>query len=221
LFLIAAVLTLLALGCMRFESVQNPAFEEPKHLGLIGLFRRSPFGVSAVILSGYAWAALMASGPALVELVGLSDFTKSMFMVLAIVCGMIAQFPIGSVADRMDRRRVLAAMAFAAAVATLAGLLDGAFGLMVFAIFFGGATLPLYGVGVARVSERLQQSERTAASASMIVFFLLGAIVAPPLLAYAIALFGPHAYFIALAVPHLAFAIAALLSARPRAAQSS
>ena len=78
---------------------------------------------------------------------------------------------------------------------------------MVFAVAFGAATFPLYAVGVARVSERLEQSERTAASASMIVYFLLGAIVAPPLLAYAIALFGPHGYFIALALPHAGFAI--------------
>jgi len=221
LFLTAAVLTLLALGAMRFEAMQNPPYHEPTKMGLIGLFRRSPFGVSAVVLSGYAWAALMASGPALVELVGLSDFAKSMFMVLAIVCGMIAQFPVGSVADGMDRRSVLAAMAFTAAVASLAGFWDGGLGLMLFAAIFGAATFPLYAVGVARVSERLQQSERTAASASMIVFFLLGAIVAPPLLAYAMALFGPHAYFVALALPHLAFAITALVAARQRVAQSS
>ncbi len=221
LFLVATVLTLLAVACMRFESVQNPAFEEPKKLSLVDLAKRSPFGVAAVVLSGYAWAGLMASGPALVELVGLSDFAKSVFMVLAIVSGMAAQFPIASLADRMDRRLVLAAMAGAAALATLPGLIDGLFALMVFAVAFGAATFPLYAVGVARASERLVQSERTNASAAMIVYFLLGAIVAPPLLAYAIALFGPSAYFVALAVPHLAFAIAASASTRKGPAQSS
>ncbi len=221
LFLIAAMLTLAALCFLRFEAVENPRFEAPRKMGLGRLFRRSPFGVSAVVLSGYAWAALMASGPALVELIGLSDLAKSIFMTLAIVSGVVAQFPVASLADHKDRRLVLAAMAGVAALSALVGLVDGEFALMVFAVAFGAATFPLYAVGVARVSERLEQSERTAASASMIVFFLIGAIVAPPLLSYAIALFGPPGYFAALALPHAGFAIAAAAMARTKARQSS
>jgi MFS family permease len=214
LFLVATVLSLMAVACLRFEAVQNPEYHEPKKLSLIDLMKRSPFGSMAVVLSGYAWAALMASGPALVELMGLSDFSKSMFMALAIVSGMAAQFPVASLADGMDRRRVLAALAAAGGLVTLIGFADGALALMLFAAAFGAATFPLYAVGVARVSERLEQSERTAASAAMIVYFLIGAIVAPPLLAYAIALFGPNAYFIAVAVPLLAFAVAATVVVR-------
>lgn len=222
LFMIATGVTLLALACMRFETVQNPAFEEHQKLGLAELARRSPFGVAAVTLAGFAWAALMASGPALVELLGLSDLAKSLFMVLAIVCGMAAQFPIGSLADRVNRRLVLAGIAAAAALATVAGFAaPSVVALMVFAAAFGAATFPLYAVGVARTSERLQQSERMAASAAMIVFFLTGAIVAPPLLAYAISVFGPTAYFVVLAVPHAAFAIAAVVAPRKDAVQSS
>lgn len=219
LFLVASVLTLSAVAFVRFESVANPHFEAPQKMGLARLFRRSPFGVSAVVLSGYAWAALMASGPALVEQIGLSDFAKSMFMTLAVVSGVVAQFPVASLADHRDRRLVLAAMAGAAALAAMVGLADGGLALMVFAAAFGAATFPLYAVGVARVSERLEQSERTAASASMIVFFLLGAIVAPPLLSYAIALYGPAGYFVVLALPHAGFAIMAL--AMTRTPQSS
>lgn len=221
LFLIAALLTLSAVGFLRFEAVENPHFEAPQKMGLVRLFRRSPFGVSAVVLSGYAWAALMACGPALVELIGLSDFAKSIFMTLAVVSGVAAQFPVASLADHRDRRLVLAAMAGVAALSAMAGLADGELALMVFAVAFGAATFPLYAVGVARVSERLEQSERTAASASMIVFFLLGAIVAPPLLSYAIALFGPRGYFVVLALPHAGFAMMALAMTRAKAPQSS
>lgn len=220
LFLLAAVLTLSALVFLRFEAVENPHFVAPQKMGLSRLFRRSPFGVSAVVLSGYAWAALMASGPALVEQIGLSDLLKSIFMTLAVVSGVVAQFPIASLADSRDRRLVLAAMAGAAALSALVGLAGGVVALMVFAIAFGAATFPLYAVGVARVSERLEQGERTAASASMIVFFLMGAIVAPPLLSYAVALFGPAGYFAMLALPHAGFAVFALALRRP-ARQSS
>ncbi len=222
LFLAATGITLLALFCLRFETVKNPAYEPPQKLSVAALARRSPFGVAAVALSGFAWAAVMASGPALVELLAFSDFDKSLFMIVAIISGMVAQFPLGTLADRMDRRMVLALMTAVAAVGALIGLAGHDIAiLLIFAAVFGAATFPLYAVGVARVNERLQQSERTAASAGLIAIFLVGAFVAPPIFAYAIAIAGPSAYFIALAIPHAAFAALAVLILRNRVVQSS
>jgi hypothetical protein len=48
----------------------------------------------------------------------------------------------------------------------------------------------------------------------MIVFFQVGAIVAPPLLAYATAVAGAAGYFAVQALPHLAFAAACLSAMR-------
>jgi MFS family permease len=222
LFVAAAALGIVALFFLRFETVQNPAFEPPQRISFVTLARRSPLGVACVTLAGFAWAGLMASGPALVQLVGLDDFAKSMFMALAVVSGMLAQMPIGWVADHADRRLVLAAMGAVAGGAALFGLAGAeTWVLLTFAMVFGASTFPLYAVGVARANDSLQQNERTAASAAMIVFFTAGAIVAPPLLAYGTAVAGAPAYFVVMAVPHLAFAAAAVAALRKRAVQSS
>lgn len=222
LFFLAAVASLVALGCLRFETVQNPAAHAPTHIRFRELLRRAPMGVAGVALAGFAWAGLMASGPALVELIGLDDFAKSMFMALAIVAGMLAQAPVGWAADHADRRLVLAGLAALAAIAALLGLLgEEMWVLLTFAALFGASTFPLYAVGVARANETLAQSERTAASAAMIVFFTAGAFVAPPILAYATATAGAAGYFIITALPHLAFALAAVSALRRRTAQSS
>lgn len=222
LFLLAAAFGVLALGCLRFETVRNPAYEPPQRVSFLALARRAPLGVACVTLAGFAWAGLMASGPALVERIGFDDFAKSLFMALAIVSGMLAQMPIGWLADHADRRFVLAAMAAVAGGAALLGLLGSEMWIMfAFAVLFGGSTFPLYAVGVARTNEALMQSERTAASAAMIVFFTAGAIVAPLLVAYGMALAGAPAYFVVMAVPHVAFALGALAALRRRAVQSS
>jgi len=222
LFLAAAVFGILALFCLRFETVQNPVFEPPQRISFVTLARRSPLGVGCVTLAGFAWAGLMASGPALVQLIGLDDFAKSMFMALAVASGMLAQMPIGWLADHADRRVVLAAMGFVAGGAALLGLMGSeTWVLLMFAALFGASTFPLYAVGVARVNDSLMQNERTAASAAMIVYFTAGAIVAPPLLAYGTAVAGAPAYFAIMAVPHLAFAIAAIAALRGRRIQPS
>jgi MFS family permease len=222
LFFAAAALSMVALFCLRFETVQNPVFEPPQRISFVDLARRSPLGVACVTLAGFAWAGLMASGPALVELIGLDDFAKSMFMALAVASGMLAQLPVGWLADHADRRIVLAAITALASAAALLGLLGGEMWVLLsFAALFGAATFPLYAVGVARANETLRQSERTGASAAMVVFFTAGAVVAPPLLAYGTALGGPPAYFVIQALPHLLFAVAAIASLRRREVQSS
>jgi MFS family permease len=145
-----------------------------------------------------------------------------MFMVLAIASGMAGQIPVGWIADHADRRLVLAGVTTVAGGAALFGLAGGeAWVLLAFAAVFGAATFPLYAVGVARANEMLQQSERTAASAAMIVFFEVGAIVAPLILSLATDAAGAPAYFVVMALPQFAFAVAAVMALRRPAAQSS
>ncbi|MEQ1754156.1 MAG: MFS transporter [Micropepsaceae bacterium] len=207
LFMFAASVIGLAALCFRMERVQNPALESTIHLSIGELSMRAPLGILCICLSGFAWAGLMASGPALVEMMGLSDFDKSIFLALAVVSGMAAQLPAGWLADHMDRRIVLIALTVAAAASALAASFNpDRWMLFTFAVTFGAATFPLYAVGVARVSEVLNQAERTSASALMIVFFDFGAIAAPMLMSYATAQSGATAYFIALAVPQILFA---------------
>jgi len=215
LFVSAAAITLVSLVCLRFETVQNPPFETPRRLSVFELARRAPLGAACVSLAGFAWAGLMASGPALVEFLGLDDFSKSMFMALAVVAGMAAQVPMGWVADHADRRLVMAAMGVAAFAAAMLGLIgQDVWVLLAFAVLFGAMTFPLYAVGVARVNDRLHQAERTAASAAMIVYFQGCAMLAPPLLSYATEIAGAPGYFVVQGLPHLLFAIACLAALR-------
>lgn len=226
LFFAAASLILFAASFMRFERVKNPAFEPPRRLSLAAFAQRAPLAAGCVALSGFAWAGLMASGPALVEMIGLDDFTKSLFMAVAILSGFLAQMPVGWLADHTDRRIVLFGMTAAATLAGVIGFMsEGVPTLLVFAALFGASTFPLYAVGVARANESLEQSERTAASAAMIVYFQVGAMVAPVILSFATAEAGSKAYFAVMAAPHLAFAVAAVVAlvrrSQPRAVHAS
>lgn len=211
LFLIAGTLTLLSILTMRFEQVSNPKLETTHRLAILDLARRAPLGVLCVSLAGFAWAGLMASGPAMTQMQGFSDFEKSMFMALAVIGGMLAQIPVGWFADHHDRRWVLVALTVSGAtIALLTAWMQMPVLTYAFAFIFGAATLPLYAVGVARINEVLAQSERTSASAGMIAFFEFGAILAPVISAVAMDNSGPTAFFVVLAVPQALFAVFAL-----------
>ncbi len=215
LFLCTGALTLLAMALMRFERARSPKLDVTHTIGVWTLARRAPVGVLCVALAGFSWAGLMASGPALVEMMGFDDFNKSLILALTVTSGMLAQIPAGWVADHYDRRKVLAAMTAAAATSALfAALVTGVESVFLFFIVFGAATFPLYAVGVACTNDVLVQSERTSASAALIIFFEFGAVIAPLLLAFATAFAGPKAYFIVQAVPQLLFMLVVVLALR-------
>jgi MFS family permease len=220
LFLLSAALIAIAALCYHRERARNPAIEETSHVPIMSLIARAPIGVLCICLSGFSWAGLMASGPALVEMIGLSDVDKSLFMALAVVSGMISQMPAGWLADHMDRRIVLAGLSGMAALCALVPIADETrIGLFAFAVLFGASTFPLYAIGVARISEVLDQAERTSASALMIIFFDIGAVVAPLLLAQAMATGGASSYFVALAIPQAAYAASVVFATRRTRAQ--
>jgi len=217
LFLVAAAAIALAALCFRSGRTAHPPTGTPRHIAFLALARRSPLGTTCIALAGFSWAGLMASGPATLQMLGLSDVDKSLFMALAVAGGMIAQLPVGWLADHMDRGRVLLLLTASAALAAAIPLVgEGRLVLFAAALGYGAATLPLYAIGVARVSEVLGQEERTSAAAWMIILFNIGAVVAPLVQANATAAWGPLAFFALLAVPQALFALAALSQSAPR-----
>jgi len=213
LFLFAAALVALPAAILPFAPLQNPQFETPKYVGLFALVRRSPLGVLAVVLSGFTWAAVMATGPAYAQRIGLDDWDKSLFMALPIIGGVVAQFPLGWLADHRERRLVLAGMGVAAALFAAGGAVAASGSALLIAIAgFGAMTFPLYAVAVALTNEVLSQHHRIAASASVIVYFGIGAMAGPTITTMAMNAWGPSGFFSAQGAVEAVFAAAILLS---------
>jgi predicted MFS family arabinose efflux permease len=211
LFLVSAAAIAIAALCFRSARTAHPPLGVPRHIAFLALARRAPLGTTCIALAGFSWAGLMASGPATLQMLGLSDIDKSLFMALAVAGGMAAQLPVGWMADHMDRSRVLLLLTATAAIAAAIPLLgEGRVALFAAALGYGAATLPLYAIGVARASEVLGQDERTAAAAWMIILFNIGAVASPLALASATAWWGPLAFFVLMALPQAIFALAVL-----------
>jgi|JI9StandDraft_1071089.scaffolds.fasta_scaffold154925_1 MFS family permease len=220
LFVFSAIVIGLSAIAYRTERIEHPVVEAPRHISFAQMVARAPMGSLCIALSGFSWAGLMASGPATLQMMGLSDIDKSLFMALAVLSGMASQLPAGWLADHLDRRLVLLVLSTGAALAALVPLAgEGSTILFAFAILYGAATFPLYAVGVARVSEVLHQNERTAASAWMIIVFDIGAVIAPLALATSSASLGASGYFLLLALPQAIYALATLASLSRRRAR--
>ncbi|WP_299154803.1 MFS transporter [uncultured Tateyamaria sp.] len=185
--------------------------------------QRSPLAAAGVIVAALSSASFRMVGPIYGQEVGLSTPQIAWFMASFVLGGALAQYPVGWLADKYDRRWVLiwlsaAAMCSCAVTALSAGL--GTYGIMITAGLFGLTTFPIYSVAAAHAHDFAESSERVELSAALMFYFALGAIAAPFTASALIDSFGPSALFGMIAVGHGGLILFGLARMRTRASPS-
>jgi MFS family permease len=221
LFSLAAILLALAVPTMLIGASRAPSFESPAKMGLTRLFHVSPLGVLGCFGVGIAHSAFFAMGAVYAKSTGLSVAQVAYFMTAAVVGGVLSQWPVGHLSDKVDRRVVIVvASCVAAAAAAAAALLPPDMPLALLALVFllGAATLPLYSTVVAHTNDFLKPSEMVAASGSLMLVFGIGAIAGPAIVGLAMTAIGPVGFFLYLTAAHGLIALIALFRMTRRAA---
>ncbi|MEL6618403.1 MAG: MFS transporter [Pseudomonadota bacterium] len=182
--------------------------------------QRSPLAAAGVIVAALSSASFRMVGPIYGQEIGLNAGQIAWFLAAFVLGGALAQYPVGWLADKFDRRWVLIWLS-AAAVASC-GVTMGAAGLgtasvMLAAGLFGLTTFPIYSVAAAHAHDFADASERVELSAALMFYFALGAIAAPLTASALIDAFGPPALFAMIAVGHGALIVFGLARMRARA----
>lgn len=166
------------------------------------LYRISPVGVAAVVIAGVVSSIIFSMGPVYARLNGLDTLAIATFMAVNIFAGVVTQYPIGALADRWDRRGVMAGVG-AVATAAAAGIV--VFPNMPHVLFlalsavFSGLALTIYSLGISHVNDRLEPAQMVAASSALLLLNGTAAILGPLLASSLMAAHGPSAYFAVLA----------------------
>jgi MFS family permease len=183
-------------------------------------WERSPLAAAGVIVSGVSGAAFRMVGPVYGLEVGLRANQIALFLAAFVVGGALAQYPVGWLADKFDRRSVLIGLSVAGIVACAVTIMfagAGTVAVFVTAGIFGFATLPIYSVSTAHAHDFASSSERVELSAALMFLYAVGAIASPFLASVVIDGFGPAAMFWMIALAHvflIVFGIARM-QARP------
>ena len=182
-------------------------------------FERSPLAAAGVVVAAVSSASFRMVGPIYGQEVGLSAGQIAYFLSAFVLGGALAQFPVGWLADKYDRRWVLiwlsvAAMGSCAITVFTTGL--GTTGIMLTAGFFGLTTFPIYSVAAAHAHDFATSEERVELSAALMFCFAAGAIFAPFAASVLIENFGPAALFVMVAGAHGALVLFGLIRMRAR-----
>ena len=182
-------------------------------------FERSPLAVFGVIVAALSSASFRMVGPVYVQEVGLSTSQIAWFLAAFVLGGALAQYPVGWLADKYDRRWVLIWLSVAAMLScgiTVLGSGFGTFGIMVTAALFGLTTFPIYSVAAAHAHDFADSSERVELSAALMFYFAVGAIAAPFTASALIDAYGPAALFAMISVGHGLLIVLGLARMRAR-----
>ena len=215
-----AIICCAALLPLTLTKVRQPDTPDAPRLRPGLAARRSPLAAAGVVVAALSSASFRMVGPVYGQEVGLSTGQIAWFMAAFVLGGALAQYPVGWLADKHDRRWVLiwlsgAAMLSCAVTVAAAGL--GTVGIMLTAGFFGLTTFPIYSVAAAHAHDFADSSERVELSAALMFYFALGAIAAPFTASALIDAYGPPALFAMIAVGHAGLILFGLARMRARA----
>ena len=178
LFGLASILVSLSLVPLLVSRIAAPAYSAPDRLSLAQVARISPTAVSGAFLNGMLQAAFYVAVPLYALALGLGSGGAATLLVAGTLSGAAAQFPVGWLSDRVDRRIVIAALSVLNAgicAVLLAGVPPGALTAL-FAVS-GACSLPVYSLCLAYANDHLSPGQVVPAGGTLVLTLNAGVLV--------------------------------------------
>lgn len=209
LFMLAGVLVALGLMPFLLSGVQAPPYQAARRMRLRELYSLSPLGCAGMVLSGGVYSAMMGMASVWGTETGLSLQQISIFIGAMYLGGLIFQYPLGWLSDRMERRRLVVGLSLAGGVLMLlTALLPMSFALQsVMALVLGGIVNPVYGLLIAHTNDGLEPERMPGASSALLFLNGSGAVCGPLITGQMMAWFGPPGFFLFISALLLALAL--------------
>jgi MFS family permease len=199
-YVLSAILFVMAVAPVLIFRKAAPSGVPPKPLGIAALFRISPAGAAATMLSGLSWSILFMFGPVYARQTGMDVTGVGLFMGLAVAAGGVVQMPAGWISDTVGRRPVLLTIFGAGLAACVFGLVaHGLVPSLVAVALTGAFVFPIYAIAAATVNDGVAQETRVAAASGLVLLFGLGSIFGPLLCGWVMGAIGPSGFYALLA----------------------
>lgn len=198
LFILVSVVVSFGLIPMLLTARPAPSFEMSGKMSLRELFNASPLAVISNTLTGMAHGTIFGLGAVYSVQKGFSTELVSVFMACFLFGGLLFQWPLGILSDRVERRKVMAGMSAMTIVLTIFAVYFDAGSVPFFAVIalLGGMTMPMYSMCIAYANDRLEPEQIVAASASLVMVAGIGLSTGPIIVSFLMATFGPDFFYV-------------------------
>ena len=202
LFVIASVMVSVSFAPILLSVSPAPVFQTASPMSVTKLIKVSPLGAFGAFCLGGLFSAVWGMGAVYGTESGLSLKEISLFVAMIYLGGMVCQYPVGWLSDRVDRRLLILGAATVCAFVALTGAFLGSvyYLLLITSFFMGGIINPLYSLIIAYTNDFLEQSDMAAGAGGLIFINGVGAIGGPLLVGWIMGMVGPHGFFLYIAL---------------------
>jgi MFS family permease len=227
-FILVSLFMSLALIPILLTKRKAPTFKKISSMSLRELYEVSPLGMVGSLFYGTAQSALFSLLAVYAASMNFTIFEISLVTFLLAISGAVAQFPIGKLSDKFDRRLVIVYTTFGAAFFALCAIVasnqmylpdnlaTSKTWFYIFLILFSFCSLPMFAIIFAHTNDFIPKEKFVAAGAGLQFAFGLGAISGPFLCSVFMNVIGSNGYFVFLIIFHSIIGIFAIHRMRIR-----
>ena len=210
IYIVVSIIFSLALVPVSLTALPSPAIEVHKSMSLKRLYNISPIGVVGCLCSGVFVGTFYSLGAIYATQIGLDVKMTSLFMFFGVLGGLLIQFPLGRLSDKMDRRFVImwvASILFFIAPWVHFWLGNSTIMLAICAMFLGAGTFIIYPISVSHVNDLIDDEDRVNASGMMIMLQSIGMILGPIIISFFMGKLGAVCFALAYSLTTAIFVI--------------
>ena len=224
-FILISLLFSIALIPILLTKRKPPKFRKNSAIKIKELFKISPFGTVSMFCTGFIFAPIFSLLSVYAVTMKLGIFETSLLLVGVMLAGALFQWPIGSISDKYDRRKIIIGSSLAAIIFSLSAIFVSGIGnslpnlfiestvsfnyfsttmdktrLFIFIILLAGVTLPLFSLNLALVNDYIPKEKFVAAGSGLNIIFGLGAMAGPIMCSILMHFLGPNGFFVHLLI---------------------
>ena len=181
----------------------HPAAQLPAPLDLRFFARRVPMSLTALFVAGNLSGAFYGLAPVYAAKQGLGTAQAALFVASAVTAGLLAQWPMGWLSDRINRAGLIRfnASLLALLPAVMWGWLTLPYWLLVLlSCVFGVLQFTLYPLGAAFANDHVEPERRVGLSAILLMTYGVGACLGPMVAGLLMSAAGPSMYYVFVSV---------------------
>lgn len=202
LFIIASIVVSIAVVPVALTTSAQPAPITLVKFQPRSLYETSPAAFIASFLIGISAASTWMLAPLFATGRGFDASFAALFSAVMIGGGAAAQWPIGRLSDKFDRRLVLTGLGIGAIIicVILAWIEDGSRSLFLALVFFVGVFVhSAYAIAVAHAFDNTEADSYVETSSGLLLAFGIGSTIGPTLMSLLMNSTGPSALFLSTA----------------------
>jgi len=215
-FILTSLLFSIALVPILLTKRVAPKFKKINFIKVKQLYKISPLGTFSMLCTGLIHSAIFGVGAVYATTLNFTIFEISLFLFLITIAGALFQFPIGYFSDNNDRRVVIIACTFIAAIFCILSIIASGTSLenmylassvgidkvmfLIFITLYAGFALPMFTLNLAYVNDFIDKERFVAAGAGLQIIFGIGAMGGPFLASVFMSKYGPNGFFIYLTI---------------------